>query len=162
MYALKQVVTSLHVLVLPNFQQGFTIKNVSGAGIEALLSQNRRPVAFLSQVFSSQDRIKSMYEKELLAIVKAISKWKHYLTGKYFVIKKDQRSLRHLLDQKAVSTIQQRWSTKLIGLNYWIEYKSRVKNRVVDALARKPHGEDFTQFTLIAPLSLDRTALIEE
>lgn len=60
----------------------------------------------MSQAFSSEGRIKSVYERELLAIVKAVTKWKHYLTGKEFIIKTDQSSLKHLLDQKAVSTIQ--------------------------------------------------------
>lgn len=103
-----------------------------------MLSQNKRPITFLSQAFSSQGRIKSVYERELLAIVKAVTKWKHYLAGNEFVIKTDQRNLRHLLDQKAVSTIQQRWASKLIGLKYMIEYKPGVDNKVVDALSRSP------------------------
>lgn len=106
--ALKKAVSSIPVLALPDFKQEFTVEtDASRAGIGAVLSQNRRPVAFLSQSFSAQGRIKSVYERELLAIVKAVTKLKHYLTSREFVIKTDQRSLRHLLDQKAISTIQQ-------------------------------------------------------
>lgn len=160
--ALKEVVTSLPVLVLPDFQQEFTVEtDASGAGIGAVLSQNMRPIAFLSQAFSSQGRIKSVYERELLAIVKAVTKWKHYLTGKEFVIKTYQRSLNHLLDQKVVSTIQQRWTAKLIGLTYRIEYKPGVENRVAYALSRRPHDEEFVQLTLAAPLTLDKAALLK-
>lgn len=53
----------------------------------------------MSQAFSSKGGIKYVYERELLAIVKAMSKWKYYLTGKEFIIKTGQRSLRYLLDQ---------------------------------------------------------------
>ena len=157
---LKEVVTQLPVLVLPDFQKEFTVEtDASGTGIGAVLSQDKRPIAFLSQAFSGQGRIRSVYERELLAIVMALTKWKHYLAGNEFVIKTDQRSLRHLLDQKAVSTIQQRWASKLIGLKYRIEYKPGVDNKVADALSRKPPSEEFVQLTLRAPLSLDVSAL---
>lgn len=157
------MVTRLPVLILPDFNQVFTIENdASGLGIGAFLSQNRRPIAFLSQAFSSEGRITSVYERELLAIVKVVTKWKHYLTNKEFIIKTDQSSLKHLLDQKAVSTIQQRWAAKLIGLNYRIEYKPRVENRVTDALSRRPQEEKLLQLTLRAPLSLDKEALKKE
>jgi len=161
--ALKEAVTNLPVLVLPDFNQEFTVEtDASGVGIGAVLSQNRRPIAFLSQAFSSQGRIKSVYERELLAIVRAMTKWKHYLSSKEFVIKTDQRSLRHLLEQKSVSTIQQRWASKLSGLKYRIEYKPGVDNKVADALSRKPPQERFAQFTLTAPQTIDIGALKEE
>lgn len=54
-------------------------------------------VAFMSQAFSSARRVKSVYERELLAIMKTVSKWKHYLTEHDFGIKIDQRSLKHLI-----------------------------------------------------------------
>lgn len=113
-----------------------TETNASGTKIGAMLSYNKRLVSFLCQAFSSYRRIKSLYEKKLFTIVNAFSKWKYYLTEKYFVTKIGQRSLKHMLDQKVVSTIQQRWAAKLIGLNYRIEYKSRIENRVTDALFR--------------------------
>ena len=151
------------MLVLPDFQQEFTVETgASGVGIGTVLSQNKRPIAFLSQAFSSQGRIRSVYERELLAIVKAVTKWKHYLSSKEFVIRTDQRSLRHLLEQKSVSTIQQRWASKLSGLNYRIEYKPGVENKVADALSRRPQNESFTQLTLTAPHTIDLEALKEE
>jgi len=161
--ALKQAVTHLPVLILPDFQKEFTVEtDASGTGIGAVLTQDKRPIAFLSQAFSSQGRIKSVYERELLAKVKAVTKWKHYLAGKEFVIKTDQRSLKHLLDQKAVSTIQQRWASKLIGLKYKIEYKSGVDNKVADALSRRPQLETALQYTMVPPHTLDTELLKKE
>lgn len=86
----------------------------------------------------------------------------HYLIEKEFIIKTDQSSLKHILDQKVVSTIQQRWAAKLIGLQYRIEYKPGVENKVADALSRRPQEEKILQLTLRAPLSLDKEAMRRE
>lgn len=103
--------------------------------------------------------MKSLYEGELLAIVYAVTKWRHYLTGHPFTIRTDQKSLKHLLEQRAVSAEQQKWASKLLGLNYTIEYRPGKDNRVADALSRK-HGlakeaVEFQEFQLTAPLSID-------
>lgn len=126
-----------------------------------MLSHDRRSVAFLSQDFSSTGRIKSVYERELLA-VKAVTGWKHYLIEKEFVIKIDQCSLQHLLDQKSMSTVQQRWAAKLIGLNYRIEFKPGVENRVANALSRRPAIEELSHLSLSVPLTLEKEALAKE
>lgn len=104
--------------------------------------------------FSSQGRVKSVYERELLAIVFAVDRWKHYLTGKKVIIRTDQRSLK-LLNQKAVSAIQQRWASKLVSLDYEIKYKPRTENSVADALSRRPSKEQLLNLMMIAPSTLD-------
>jgi RNase H-like domain found in reverse transcriptase len=63
--------------------------------------QNKRPIAFFSQKLGIRNQGLSTYEKELLALITTITKWKHYLLGNEFIIKTDQISLKHLLDQKA-------------------------------------------------------------
>lgn len=104
------------MLALPDFTTPFTIETyASREGIGAVLSRGKRPIVYLSVAFSSKRRIRSVCERELMAIVKAVEKWKHYLTGEPFMIKTDQRSLRHLLEQKAISSVQQRWAAKLLG-----------------------------------------------
>lgn len=61
-----------------------------------------------------------------------------------------------------MSTIQQRWAAKLIGLKYRIEYKHGADNKVAYALSRRSHGEELSQFALLAPVTLDKSALKEE
>ena len=45
----------------------------------------------------------SIYAKEMLAIIKAIRTWRPYLLGRKFIIRTDQKSLKHLLDQTAAT-----------------------------------------------------------
>lgn len=157
---LKEAMVQLPVLVLPNFQQPFVVEtDASGTGIGAVISQGNRPIAYISQGFSAKGKVKSVYERELLAIVFAVTKWRHYLASNKFVIRTDQKSLKYLLDQKVVTAEQQRWASKLLGLDYTIEYKPGKENRVADALSRRPQVEQMMELMLMAPISLDRDEL---
>lgn len=67
-------------------------------------------------------------------------KKRHYLQYKYFVIRIDHHNLKCLLEQKVTSTIQQKGLTKLLGLDYEVQYKKVVENREVDELSRQHEG----------------------
>lgn len=82
------------------------------------------------------------YEKELLALFIAVTKWRHYLFGGEFVIKNDKSSLKYLLEQRVNTPMQHRGLSKLLGLNYKIEYKRRVENKAADALSRQERHEE--------------------
>lgn len=60
--------------------------------------QNNRPIAFLSKALSEAHRSLSIYEKEFLALLMAVEKWRPYLSRQQFVIQTDHRSLCHLDD----------------------------------------------------------------
>lgn len=48
----------------------------------------------------------SIYEKEFLAIILAVQKWRAYLICGTFIIRTDQKSLKHLLEQKISTPLQ--------------------------------------------------------
>lgn len=81
-----------------------------------------------------------MYEKELMALVLAIQHWRPYLLGQRFIVYTDQKSLRHLLEQRITTQNQQNWLAKLLGYEFDIVYKVGAANKVADALSRK--GEE--------------------
>ena len=79
--------------------------------------QKGRPIAFFNKGLSERSMRKSVYERELMALVLAVQKWRPYLLEQRFVIRTDQRSLKFLLDQR-VTTPEQRWLVKLLGFEF--------------------------------------------
>ncbi len=114
-------------------------------GIGAVLTQEGKPIAFQSKAISQKNLGWSIYEKEFLAILMAISKWRHYLSTRQFVIKMDHESLKHLLEQIISTVIQQRGLLKLLGLNYVIHYKKGRENKAADVLSRRGFEEGSNQ-----------------
>lgn len=127
------------VLALPNFNKPFVIEtDASGGGMGAVLMQQGQPIAFMSKALSTQHQALSVYEKELLALVSAVQKWRPYLIGKTFVVRTDHQSLKHLLEQRISTPAQQKWLTKLMDYDYTVVYKKGKDNSVADALSRVP------------------------
>jgi RNase H-like domain found in reverse transcriptase len=134
---LKFALSHAPVLNLPDFTKPFVIEtDASQFGIGAVLMQDHRPLAYLSQKLGIKNQGLSTYEKELLTLITAVIKWKHYVLGSHFIIKTNQISLKNLLEQKIHTTLQHRGLSKLLSLDYTIEYKKGCDNKVADALSR--------------------------
>lgn len=89
--------TIVPVLAMPDFSNPFEIEaDTFGSGVGAVLMQNKRPIAYFSQILSKKARLSLVYEKELIALVFAIKKWRHYLMGHPFIIRTYQKALKFL------------------------------------------------------------------
>jgi hypothetical protein len=151
---LKVAVSQPPVLALPDFNKSFVVEcDASGYGIGAVLMQDGRPIAYYSQGLKGKNLFLSTYEKELLALVLSVKKWRPYLLGKSFVIKTDQQSLKHLLEQRVGTPMQQKWITKLLGYPFVVEYKKGKENLVADALSKQADSE--------LSLEIDKAARME-
>jgi hypothetical protein len=152
---LKRVMSSTPVLATPDFAKPFVVEcDASGIGIGAVLMQDGHPIAFESRKLNKKEELKSTYNKEMLAIMHALAKWRQYLLGSKFSIRSDHNSLQYLLRQKTLSTEQQKWMEKLSTFDMEIIHKKGKDNVAADALSRKDE-EVNTYATIVIPDWLD-------
>lgn len=94
-------------------------------------------MVFMSKSLYEKNQTLSTYEKEMLAVVLAVQKWRLYVLGRHFKIKTDHQSLKYLLQQRINTPNQQRWIAKLMGYDFKIIYKKGSENTIADALSHE-------------------------
>ncbi|XP_055840052.1 uncharacterized protein LOC129907729 [Episyrphus balteatus] len=144
---LKRALTSAPLLVNPDFTKEFIIQcDASNTGIGCVLSQldesgNERPIFYHSQKLNAAQRNYNVTERECLAAVMGVQKFRAYVEGHAFKIVTDHASLKWLMNQKDLCGRLARWSLKLQGFDFTIEHRKGSQNVVPDALSRV-HGVD--------------------
>lgn len=149
---LKQIMITAPVLALPDFTQPFILEtDASGNGIGAVLMQAGKPLAYFSKTLGPRAVAASVYDKEAIAILEALKKWKHYFASSKLIIRTDQQSLKYIQEHRLVEGIQHKLLVKLLGFDYVIEYKKGKENRAADALSRMPCPTSVLAITMITP-----------
>ena len=137
---LKQAMATTPVLALPNFQNPFEVEtDASDHGIGAVLMQKGQPIAFLSKALGLKHQHMSIYEKEFLALIMAVDKWRSYLQRQEFIIQTNHKSLSFLTEQNLQSDLQRKAMTCMMGLKFKVVYKKGKENLAADALSRVGH-----------------------
>eukprot|EP01018_Ginkgo_biloba_P024747 Gb_03970 [translate_table: standard] len=150
---LKEALTKTPVLITPDFTKPFVIEcDALGVGIGVVLMQEGRPVAFESRKLNEREKRLSTYDKEMLAIIHAITKWRQYLLGRKFIVQTDHVSLKYLMQQETLTNEQQKWVDKLQAFDFEIRYKKGRENVVADALSRRDEDVMFNSMTTIEPI----------
>jgi hypothetical protein len=101
--------------------------------------QEHHPVAYLSKPLGATHLGLSIYDKEFLALLMAIERWRPYLQRAEFLIRTDHHSLCYLDDQTLQSPLQKKAMARLMGLRFRISYKKGAENLAADALSRVGH-----------------------
>jgi len=150
--SVKTIMSTTPVLATPDFSKPFVIEcDASGFGIGAVLMQEGHPIAFESRKLNKKESLQSTYNKEMLAIIHALTKWRQYLLGSKFVIRTDHNSLQYLLQQKTLSTEQQKWIEKIATFDMEILHKKGKDNVVADALSRRDEEDKVFAISVAVP-----------
>lgn len=137
---LKIAMTKTPVLALPNFQDTFTVEtDACSEGTGAILMQHGQPIAYLSKALGEKHKALSIYEKEFLALIMAMERWRHYLQRQQFLIVIDHKSLSYLNEQNLHSDMWRKAMARLMGLQFKIIYRQGKENVAANALSRVAH-----------------------
>nr|XP_023923494.1 uncharacterized protein LOC112034904 [Quercus suber] len=135
---IKEKLSSVPVLVMPNFDKVFQVEcDASMAGIGAILSQDNRPVAFFSEKVCDIRSKWSAYELEFFVVVRTLKHWKHYLIQREFVLYTDHQALKHINSQVSINKMHAQWIAYIQRFHFTLKHKSGVTNKVADALSRR-------------------------
>ncbi|SJL16482.1 uncharacterized protein ARMOST_20008 [Armillaria ostoyae] len=140
------------ILAIPNRTGRFRVKaDVSNGAVGAVLSQEQegrwRPVAFMSKALTVTERNYEIYDKELLAIMLALSEWRHYLMGALEDVEiwTDHQNLQYFRKPQKLNRRQARWVTELAEYHFVLKHKPGTANIKADLLSRRSdhdQGED--------------------
>ena len=138
---LKSHLTTAPVVRAPNWQLPFEVMcDASDLAMGAVLGQREdgKPhvVYYASKTLNEAQRNYTTTEKELLAVVYALDKFRAYLVGADIVIFTDHSALKYLLTKQNAKARLIRWVLLLQEFNLQIKDKKGVENVVADHLSR--------------------------
>jgi transposase InsO family protein len=137
---LKAKLTAAPVLAAPDFTKPFeVIADASAYALGAILLQDGRPIAFESRKLTAAQQNYHTTEKELLAVIHALTVWRCYLDGARFTVISDHEPLKYLRSKAALAPRQVRWSQFLERFDYDWQYRPGRIN-AADPLSRVLHA----------------------
>ena len=174
---IKNVLCSTPILHWPKKEDLFVLDtDASKYGIGGVLSQRdsqgiERVLYFASNRLSKAEQNYCATRKELLAVVRYIEFFYHYLIGKKFIVRTDHFSLKWLLSWKTPTTPQYfSWISKLQQFDFEVVYREGKNHVNADALSRieyckkckTDHKPKVLQLKSEGELKVDEAAVVKQ
>jgi transposase InsO family protein len=162
--AIRKRVVSAPILMFPDDSRPFRVEaDSSDFATGAVLSQQSpsdnmwHPVAYYSKSLNAVERNYEIHDKEMLAIIRALEDWRHFLEGARhkFEIWTDHKNLEYFMSAKKLNRRQARWSLYLSRFNFDMHHRPGRSMGKSDALSRRADhgtgGGDNDNITLLRP-----------
>jgi len=98
-----------------------------------------RPVAFISKSLSNTERNYEIHNKEILAVVRYLEVWRHFLeeTMIKFKIWTDHKNLKYFIKVQKLNKRQARWALYLSRFNFTLKHIPGSKMEKADSLSKR-------------------------
>ena len=140
---LKEVLITAPVLVMYDHEQELRLHtDASGIGLGVILHQGdpkkKTVLAYANRCLSPAETRYTTSEKEALAIVWGVERFRHYLFGRPFIVLTDHHALCWFRKFKNPANRLGRWMAKMEEYQYEIHYKKGKLHVDADCLSRMP------------------------
>ena len=140
---LKELVTSAPCLAIPNDKDTFVLDTDAsltaiGGSLSQIQNGKERLIAFASHVLTPAQQNYCATRRELLAVIRFVRQYRHYLLGRHFYVRTDHNSLAWLLRFKNINGQLARWLEELSEYNLTIVHRRGIAHENADGLSRLP------------------------
>ena len=103
------------ILQIPDWSKPFVLetdasKYASGAVLmQEDINGDLKSCGFISKGFNPAEWCYQIYDRELLAIIRALKTWRHYLEGPELLIRCDHKNLTYFKNPQFLTDRQARW-----------------------------------------------------
>jgi hypothetical protein len=133
---IKEALVRAPILTLPDVRRPFKVVcDACDYGVGAVLFQDGKVCAYFSKKLGASERNYSATERELLAVVYALTEWRCYLLGKPVTVVTDHKCNTFLGQQVGLSPRRARWAERLQEFEIeWVWEPG--KTNIADPLSR--------------------------
>ena len=139
---MKEAFTTAPILIHFDFDKAIVVEtdasDITSAGILFHLGPDwlLHPFAFFSKKHTPAEFSYDVYDKELMAVVRAFKEWRAYLVGRPVTVRSDHQNIRYFTTKRFLNQRQARCSDFRSQFNYTIEFVPGKAHGKRDALTR--------------------------
>lgn len=140
---LKESLITAPILAYPQPDCEFILDTDSsdqatGAVLSQIIGGKEHVIAYMSKTMNRHERQYCITRKELLAVIKALKHFHHYLYGRKFLLRTDNSAVSWMRNLKAPTGQTARWLQELSTYSMTVIHRPGRSHGNADALSRKP------------------------
>jgi len=144
------VFTAEPVLAIPDIDREMRVEadtsDYAMGGVLSLKCEDGkwRPVAFISKSLNTTEQNYGIHDKEMLAVIKCLEAWRHYLEGAKLEFKTwtDYKNLQYFMTSQKLNQRQVQWALYLSQFNFILKHVPGKSMGKTNRLSRRPDWQE--------------------